>query len=125
MMPSRLRASPASGRSGRVRPAHPAAALRCALVLVETAPGAVLLGPGNGIGQAFRPDRARGTDALGLALADLALGLALAVGAEEENDLLAAARGSILPAPVRPGRQCHLPTYLRHESISSACTVCS
>src|SRR5262249_59993545 len=43
----------------------------------------------------------------------------LAVGAEEENDILATARGSILPAPVRPGRQCHLPTYLRHESNSS------
>src|SRR4029450_12507334 len=64
-------------------------------------------------------DGARGTDGLGLALADLALGLAFAVRAEEEDDFLAAARGSILPAPVRPGRQCHLPAYLRHESISS------
>jgi hypothetical protein len=24
-----------------------------------------------------------------------------------------------LPSPIRPGRQAHLPTYLRHESISS------
>src|SRR5215813_581011 len=111
--------------SGRVGPAHPAAALRSPLLLVEPTPGAILLGPRDRVGQALLADGARGADGLGLALADLALGLALAVGSEEENDLLAAARGSILPAPVRPGRQCHLPTYLRHESISSGCTVCS
>src|SRR5215471_6989375 len=111
--------------SGRVGPAHAAPALRGALVLVEPAPGAVLLGPGDRVGQALRADRACGADRLGLALADLALGLALAVGAEEENDVLATARGSILPAPVRPGRQCHLSTYLRHESISSSRAVCS
>src|SRR5215831_19029996 len=105
------------GGSGRVRPAHPAAALRGALVLVEPAPRTVLLGPGDRVGQALAADGTRGAD--GLALADLPLGLALAVRAEEEKDLLAAARGSILPAPVRPGRQCHLPTHLRHESISS------
>src|SRR5215813_5121833 len=107
------------GGSGRVGPAHPAAALGSPLVLVQPTPGAVLLGPGDRIGQALLADGARGTDGLGLSLADLALWLALAVRAEEENDILAAARGSILPAPVRPGRQCHLPTYLRHESISS------
>src|SRR5215510_2273740 len=105
--------------SGRVGPAHPAAALRSPLLLVEPTPGAVLLGPGDRVGQALLANGARGADGLGLALADLALGLALAVGSEEENDILAAARGSILPAPVRPGRQCHLPTHLRHESISS------
>src|SRR6185437_4389847 len=114
-----------TGGSGRVGPAHPAAPLRSALVLVEPAPGTVLLGPGDRVRQALPADRARGADGLGLALTDVPLRLALAVGAEEENDILATARGSILPAPVRPGRQCHLPTHLRHESISSGCAVCS
>jgi hypothetical protein len=106
--------------SGSVGPAHPATALGSALVLVQATPGAVLLRPGNSVSQAFSANRTCRTDRLGLAFTDIAFWLALAVRAEEEDDLPAAARGGILPAPVRPGSQCHLPTYLRHESISSA-----
>src|SRR5580693_1940269 len=48
------------------------------------------------------PDRSGRVGALGLALADVPLRLALAVRAEEEHDITAAARRVILPAPVRP-----------------------
>ncbi len=102
----------------RVGPAHAATALRGALFLVQAAPGAVLFRPGNGIIKAFPPNRAGGADHLGLTLPDFTLRLPLAVRAKEEHDVLASARGGILPGPARPWRHGHLPTYLRHESIS-------
>jgi hypothetical protein len=104
---------------GCVGPAHTAAALRGPLFLVQATPGAILFRPGNGVVEAFRPNRAGSADHLGLTLTDLALWLPLTIGAEEEHDLLASARGGILPGPARPRRHGHLPTYLRHESISS------
>ena len=45
--------------------------------------------------------------------------LALTVRTEEEQQVLALARGSILPPPVRAGKHSRLPTYLRHGSITS------
>src|SRR5580704_11979377 len=107
------------GRSGRVGAAHAAAALGGPLVLVEAAPGAVLLRPAERVVQALGPDRAGGADRLGLALADVPLRLALAVRAEEEHDITAAARRVILPAPVRPLHQGGLTRYLRHDLLSS------
>src|SRR6516225_6253362 len=108
---------------GRVRPAHAATALRGALFLVEAAPGAVLFRPGNGIVEAFPPNRAGGADQLGLTLPDFTLRLPLTVRAKEEHDVLASARSGILPGPARTRRHGHLPTYLRHESISSGFRV--
>src|SRR5215831_4726416 len=105
--------------SGGVGAAHPAAPFRGPLLLIQAAPGAVLFWAGNGVGEAFRLHRARGTHGLRLALAHFALWLPLAVRAEEEHDVLASARGGVLPGPTRPWRHGHLPTYLRHESFSS------
>src|SRR3954453_14777611 len=104
---------------GGVGAAHAAAALGRALILVEAAPRAVLLGGGHPVVQAFAPNGASGADPLGLTLPYLALRLAFAVRAEEEQQVLALARGSILPPPVRAGKHSRLPTYLRHGSISS------
>ena len=100
--------------SGRVGPPHPAPALGRALFLVQPAPHAVLLRPGQRVVEALDPDRAVGADRLGLALPDLTLRLALTVGTEEEDKILRTARGSILPAPVGPGKHSRLPTHLRH-----------
>src|SRR5437764_13606908 len=83
--------------SGRVGPAHPAPALRSALFLVQATPGAVFLRAGDGVAQALRPNRAADAHGLCLALADFPLRLPLTVGAEEQKDLLASARGGILP----------------------------
>src|SRR6266702_5682989 len=105
--------------SGRVGPAHPAPPLGRALVLVQPAPGAILLRPRHGVAEALGADRAGRADNLGLALPNLPLWLALAIRAEEEHDFLTAARRVILPAPVRPGHHGGLTTYLRHGSISS------
>src|ERR1700740_2965269 len=77
--------------SGRVRPAHPAAPLRGTLVLVEPAPGAVLLRAAHGIVQTLDADRTSRAYRLGLALAHVTLGLSLAIGSEEEHDFLAPA----------------------------------
>src|SRR5215831_3887720 len=115
---------PSNGLSG-VGAAHPAAPFRGPLLLVQATPGAVLFWAGNGVGEAFRLHRARGTHGLRLALAHFALWLPLAVRAEEEHDVLASARGGVLPGPARPWRHGHLPTYLRHESFSSISSVCS
>src|SRR5215469_443346 len=101
--------------SGSVRPAHAPAALGGPLVFVQTAPGAVLLRPADRVGEALRPDRAGRADRLGLALAELALRLALPVGAKEEHNLTATARSLVLPAPVRSRHQGSLAAYLRHE----------
>jgi putative phosphoribosyl transferase len=104
---------------GRVGTAHPATALRGALLLVQAAPGAVLLGTGNGVVEALDPDRAARANGLGLALPDLPFGLPLAVRAEEKHQILAATRGSVLPAPIRAGKHRRLPAYLRHGSVTS------
>src|SRR5215469_9477403 len=101
-------------RSGRVGPAHAATALGRALVLVQAAPGAVLLRPAHGVGQALGANRAAVADRLRLALACLALRLPLPIGAEEEHDITATARSLILPAPVRPLHQGGVTAYLRH-----------
>src|SRR3984885_5883854 len=85
---------------GRVRATHPATALGGALVLVQAAPGAVLLRTGHGVVEAFKPYRAARADGLGLALPDVPLWLPLAVWAEEEHQILATTRGSVLPPPV-------------------------
>ena len=72
---------PAAGRcpppapSGRVGPAHPAAALRRPLFLVQPAPGPVLLRTADRIVETLGSDRAGGTDRLRLTLADVAFGL--------------------------------------------------
>src|SRR5260370_36092797 len=100
--------------SGRVGPAHPATPLGRSLVLIEPAPGAVLLGAAHGIVQALRADRACRAHGLSLPLADVTLGLSLAIGTEEEHDVLTAARSVVLPAPVRPWYQDGLTAYLRH-----------
>src|SRR5246127_2755442 len=89
---------------GRVGAAHPAAALGRALVLVQAAPGPVLLRAGNGVIQALDPDRAARADLLGLALPDVPLWLPLAVRAEEKHQILATTRGSVLLPPVRAGK---------------------
>jgi putative phosphoribosyl transferase len=105
--------------SGRVGAAHAAAPLSGPLVLVQPAPRAVLLRPGDGVVQAFQAYRASGADLLGLALPDLPLRLALAIRAEKDQQVLTAARSSILPTPVRPGEHGRLPTNLRHGTITS------
>src|ERR1700733_12454517 len=112
------RRCPVAG-SGRVGAAHPAAALGGALVLVQAAPGPVLLGTGKGVIEALDPDRAARADLLGLALPDVPLWLPLAVWAEEEHQILATTRGSVLPPPVRAGKHGRLPTHLGHGSITS------
>src|ERR1700761_5113072 len=104
---------------GRVGPAHPATALGRALVLVQAAPGPVLLGTGDGVIKAVDADGAARADLLGLALPDVPLRLPLAVWAEEEHQILATTRGSVLPSPVRAGKHGRLPTHLRHGSITS------
>ncbi len=104
---------------GGVRAAHAAAALGRTLILIEAAPGAVLLRSRYCVIQAFKPYRASGADPLGLALPDLSLRLAFAVRTEEEQQVFATARGSILPTPVRAGKHSRLPTYLRHGTITS------
>jgi hypothetical protein len=108
-----------SRTSGGVRAPHPTAALSRTLILVQATPRAVLLRPRDGVIQAFKPYRASSADPLGLALPDLPLGLTLAVRTEEEQQVFATARGSILPTPVRAGKHSRLPTYLRHGSITS------
>src|ERR1700732_4772181 len=112
------RRSPVAG-SGRVRAAHPAAALGGALVLVQASPGPVFLGTCTGVMEALDPDRAARADLLGLALPDVPLWLPLAVWAEEEHQILATTRGSVLPPPVRTGKHGRLPTHLRHGSVTS------
>ena len=104
---------------GSVGAAHAAAALSRTLILVQATPRAVLLGPRHGVVQAFKPYRASSADTLGLTLPDLPLRLALAVRTEEEQQVLATARGSILPPPVRAGKHHPQLTYLRHGSITS------
>src|SRR6202046_4504097 len=104
---------------GRVRATHPATALGRALVLVQAAPGAVLLRTGNGVIEALDADRAARADLLGLALPDVPLWLPLAVWAEEEHQILATTRGRVLPPPVRAGKHGRLPTHLGHGSITS------
>src|ERR1700749_923565 len=105
--------------SSLVGAAHPAAALSGALVLVQATPGPVLLGTGHGVIEALDPDRAARADLLGLALPDVPLWLPLAVWAEEEHQILATTRGSVLPPPVRAGKHGRLPTHLGHGSITS------
>src|SRR6204780_144155 len=104
---------------GRVGATHPATALGGALVLVQAAPGAVLLGTGHGVVKALKPYRAARADGLGLALPDVPLRLPLAVWAEEEHQILATTRGSVLPPPIRAGKHGRLPTHLGHGSITS------
>jgi hypothetical protein len=105
------------GSSG-VRAAHPTAALGGALVFVEAAPRAILLGPGDSVVKAIRTYRAAHADLLGLTLTNLALWLTLAVRAEEEHEVFPPARGGVLPAPAGPGEVC-LPTYLSHKTLTS------
>src|SRR5215469_1087208 len=105
--------------SGRVCPTHPATALGRALVLVQPAPGAVLLGTSDSVVQAVNPDGAGCAHGLGLALPDFTLRLALTIRAEEEHQILSATRGSVLPPPVRAGKHRRLPTHLRHGSVTS------
>jgi DNA helicase HerA-like ATPase len=106
-------------RLGRVGPAHPATALGRPLLLVQAAPGAVLLRAGQRVVQALHPDRAVSADGLGLALADVALRLALAVGPEEQAQILVTARAFVLPAPVGPGKRSRRPPYVGHGTITS------
>jgi putative phosphoribosyl transferase len=101
----------------RVGAAHPATALRRALVLVQAAPSAVLLGTGDGVVETLKPNRAARADGLGLALPYLPLWLPLAVWAEEEHQILATTRGSVLPPPVGAGKHRRLPAHLRHGSV--------
>src|SRR5450631_2538392 len=105
---------------GRVGAAHPAAALRGPLVLVQPAPGAVLFRPAQRVAQTLRPHRAGGADGLSLTLADFPFWLTLAVRTKKQHDITTAARGVILPAPVRPLHQGGLTTYLRHDLLSSS-----
>jgi hypothetical protein len=113
-------------RSGGVGAAHPATALGRALVLVQAAPGAVLLWAGNGVVQAIQADGAASANGLGLAFPDLSLRLTLTVRAEEDHKILATTRGSILPPPVWAGEHSRLPAYLRHGSVTSkSCLVWS
>src|ERR1700761_41575 len=104
---------------GRVGAAHPAAALGGALVLVQAAPGAVLFRTGNRVVEAVKTHGAASADLLGLTLPDIPLWLPLAVWAEEEHQILATTRGSVLPPPVRTGKHGRLPTHLRHGSVTS------
>src|SRR5690606_33281122 len=93
------------------------ATLGGSLVLVQAAPGAVLLGTGQRVVEAFDAHGTLGADRLGLAFANFPLRLTLTVGAEKEYEVLTPARGIILPAPAGP-RAGDLPTYLRHESTT-------
>jgi hypothetical protein len=104
--------------SSGVRATHATATLRGALVFVEAAPRAVLLGPGDSVVKAICTYRAAHADLLCLTLTNLALGLAFAVRAEEEHEVFPPARGGVLPAPAGPGEVC-LPTYLSHETLTS------
>ena len=107
------------GVVGGVGAAHPAAPFGGPLLLIQATPGAVLFRPGNGVSEAFPAHRACGTNRLRLAFPHFTLGLTLSVWPEEQHDVLASARGGILPSPTRPWRHGHLPTYLRHETVSS------
>src|ERR1700751_595541 len=104
---------------GRVGAAHPAAALGGALVLVQATPGAVLFRTGNRVVEAVKTHGAASADLLGLALPDIPLWLPLAIWAEEEHQILATTRGSVLPPPARAGKHGRLPTHLGHGSITS------
>lgn len=110
-MPVEVQAALIAGARGTP---HAPTALGRALVLVEPAPRAVLLRTGEGVVEALSTDRALGADGLGLALANVALRLTLAVGTEEQHKVLSPARGVILPTPAG-ARAGDLPTYLRHE----------
>src|SRR5215467_7037574 len=103
----------------RVGASHPATALGGALILVQAAPRAVLLGAGNGVVEALNADRAIRADGLGLTLPDVPLWLSLAIWAEENHQILATTRGSVLPPPVWAGKHRRLPAHLRHGSITS------
>src|ERR1700722_19786419 len=105
--------------SGGVGASHATATLSRALVFVQAAPGAVLLRPGHGVVQAFKPYRASSANLLGLALPDVPRRLAPTTRTEKEQQVRATARYSILPTPVRAGKHSRLPTYLRHGSITS------
>src|SRR5215472_2345682 len=105
---------------GSVGAAHAAAALGRALVLVEAAPGPVLLRPAHCVGEAIGLNWAAGAHGLGLALTNLALGLPLPVRPEEEHDIIAPARSLVLPAPTRLLHQGGWTAYVRHEQLSSA-----
>src|ERR1700677_2973278 len=96
-------------RLGRVGAAHPTPALGRAF----------LLGRGDGVVKPLKPYRAARADGLSLALPDVPLWLPLAVWAEEEHQILATTRGSVLPPPVRTGKHGRLPTHLRHGSVTS------
>src|ERR1700761_5674936 len=115
--PSCARQHPAG--LGRVGAAHPAAAFGGALVLVQAPPGAVLFRTGNRVVEAVETHGTASADLLGLALPDVPLWLPLAVWAEEEHQILATTRGSVLPPPVRTGKHGRLPTHLRHGSVTS------
>src|ERR1700761_4392979 len=104
---------------GRVGAAHPAAALGGALVLVQATPGAVLFRTGNRVVEAVKTHGTASADLLGLALPDIPLWLPLAVWAEEEHQILATTRGSVLPPPIGSGKHGRLPTHLGHGSITS------
>src|SRR5260370_33399922 len=78
--------------SGRVGPAHPATPLGRSLVLIEPAPGAVLLGAAHGIVQALGADRACRAHGLSLPLPEVTLGLSLAIGTQQEHYALTRAR---------------------------------
>jgi hypothetical protein len=88
------------------------------LVFVQAAPRAVLLRPGDGVVKAFSSHGAAHADRLGLALADLPLRLTFTVRAEEQDEVLPPALGSVLPAPAGTGEVC-LPTYLSHRTTTS------
>src|SRR6201995_3333117 len=115
--PSCARQHPAG--LGRVGAAHPAAALGGALVLVQATPGAVLFRPGNRVVEAVKTHGAASADLLGLALPDIPLWLPLTVWAEEEHQILATTRSSVLPSPIGTGKHGRLPTHLGHGSITS------
>ena len=85
----------AGGLSGvGVGAPHPAAPLRRPLILVQTAPSAVLFGPAHRGPEALGPDRAGLAELLRLALTDVAFWLPFSVRAEKQHNLLATAGGA-------------------------------
>jgi len=104
---------------GRVRATHAATPLCGSFLFVLATPDAIFLRPCHGVAETLGLNWALRADALGLALAELTLGLALAIRAKEQDEILTPARGSILPAPAGAGKHSGLPTYLRHISITS------
>src|SRR5699024_2513429 len=90
----------------RLVTAHAATTFGCAFVLVESSPGAVLLGLGDGVVQAFGPDGASGAEHFRPGLPGLLLlGALVTVRPEEQLKGLVPTYGVLLPVQGGPNQR--------------------